>query len=148
MTKFTQRPEDYEATEAAKVVGGNLTKPHFCGARGDQENNFNDLHWKPCVPTLKGLCLLPTSWYPVTTEMPVVPALDTNLDGNGAGANTWPAPTPRPSALSHVAPFDLDLLPEALRDWVMDIAERMQCPPDFMADQGAACGAGLHAQGQ
>jgi putative DNA primase/helicase len=30
-----------------------------------------------------------------------------------------------------VEPFIPGLLPPALRPWVMDIAERMQCPPDF-----------------
>ena len=32
-----------------------------------------------------------------------------------------------------VPPFDDDLLPDALRPWVRDIAERMQCPIDFPA---------------
>ena len=30
-------------------------------------------------------------------------------------------------------PFDPALLPEALRPWIMDEAERMPCPPDFIA---------------
>jgi putative DNA primase/helicase len=38
-----------------------------------------------------------------------------------------------PDALPPVAPFDPELLPEALRDWVADIAHRMQCPPDVPA---------------
>jgi putative DNA primase/helicase len=32
-----------------------------------------------------------------------------------------------------VAAFKLDLLPARLRDWVDDVSERMQCPPDFPA---------------
>ncbi|MHB8255866.1 MAG: YfjI family protein [Acidiferrobacterales bacterium] len=32
-----------------------------------------------------------------------------------------------------VAVFDFDLLPDALRPWIQDIAERVQCPPDFPA---------------
>ncbi len=32
-----------------------------------------------------------------------------------------------------VAPFDLKLLPDAFAGWIADIAERMQCPPDFPA---------------
>lgn len=43
----------------------------------------------------------------------------------------WPDPSPLPNELPHVAPFDMALLPEALRGWVGDAAERMQCPPDF-----------------
>lgn len=45
----------------------------------------------------------------------------------------WPTPTPLPNELPPVATFDAELLPDSLRDWVMDIAERMQCPPDFPA---------------
>ena len=29
--------------------------------------------------------------------------------------------------------FDLALLPAALRPWIADIADRMQCPPDYPA---------------
>lgn len=45
----------------------------------------------------------------------------------------WPEPTPLPNALPPVQAFDADLLPDALRGWVTDIAHRMQCPPDFPA---------------
>lgn len=48
-------------------------------------------------------------------------------------ASEWPEPTPLPSELPPVQEFDADLLPESLRDWIMDIADRMQCPPDFPA---------------
>jgi putative DNA primase/helicase len=41
-------------------------------------------------------------------------------------------PEPLP-ALPGVAPFDYAYLPDALRDYVRDISERMQCPPDFGA---------------
>ena len=45
----------------------------------------------------------------------------------------WPDPTPLPDALPPVQAFDADLLPDALRGWVMDVAHRMQCPADFPA---------------
>lgn len=32
-----------------------------------------------------------------------------------------------------MAPFVADLLPDALRPWIADVAERMQCPPDYPA---------------
>lgn len=50
-----------------------------------------------------------------------------------ANTDTWPQPDPLPNQLRNVQPFDLDLLPGALRPWVADIVERMQCPPDFVA---------------
>ncbi len=47
--------------------------------------------------------------------------------------NDWPAPQPLPTALSPVPAFNADLLPTAFAPWVNDIAERAQCPPDFVA---------------
>jgi Protein of unknown function (DUF3987) len=38
-----------------------------------------------------------------------------------------------------VAPFDAELLPEALRDYVFDVADRQQAPPGFAA-VAAICG--------
>jgi len=44
-----------------------------------------------------------------------------------------PAPTPLPTGYSSVEQFDFDMLPAAFRDWIRDISERMQCPPDYPA---------------
>jgi putative DNA primase/helicase len=45
----------------------------------------------------------------------------------------WSDPQPLPEELPPVKPFAPTLLPSTLRGWVVDIAERMQCPPDFPA---------------
>jgi Protein of unknown function (DUF3987)/Bifunctional DNA primase/polymerase, N-terminal len=46
----------------------------------------------------------------------------------------WPDPKPIRAELRPVASFDPDaLLPDALRPWVMDEADRMPCAPDFVA---------------
>src|SRR5574340_884118 len=46
----------------------------------------------------------------------------------------WPEPKPIQVALHPVPAFDGEtLLPEVLRGWVLDEADRMQCPPDFVA---------------
>ena len=45
----------------------------------------------------------------------------------------WPEPQALPDGLPPAAPFDVALLPDRLRPWVEDVAERMQCPPDFVA---------------
>lgn len=45
----------------------------------------------------------------------------------------WCDPEALPDELPPVDAFDLDLLPHVLRPLVKDIAERMQCPPDFPA---------------
>ena len=45
---------------------------------------------------------------------------------------TGPSP-PLAGCAAAGVPFDPALLPKALRPWIMDIAERLQCPPDFSA---------------
>lgn len=52
--------------------------------------------------------------------------------GRGA-ADDWPEPRPIPSGLAPVEPFKTILLPDALRPWIEDIAERAATPPDFAA---------------
>jgi hypothetical protein len=47
-------------------------------------------------------------------------------------ARNWPEPKPIPDGLAPVAPFDIAFLPESIASWVADIADRMQCPPDFV----------------
>jgi Protein of unknown function (DUF3987)/DnaB-like helicase N terminal domain len=44
-----------------------------------------------------------------------------------------PRPLPLATALPPVQAFDPDWLPDAFRPWITDIAERMQCPPEFPA---------------
>jgi hypothetical protein len=53
--------------------------------------------------------------------------------GVEANEKNWNAPQPLPDGLPPVPPFDLSMLPDSLRAYVADIAERMQCPPDFTA---------------
>jgi hypothetical protein len=45
----------------------------------------------------------------------------------------WPEPQDIPKGLVLVPPLDRCLLPPVLADWVCDIAERTQCPVDFVA---------------
>lgn len=51
----------------------------------------------------------------------------------------WSEPEPLPAGLPPVEPFDLDMLPLAFRAWIGDIAERMQCPPDYPAVAALVC---------
>ena len=48
------------------------------------------------------------------------------------GARGWPAPQPIPDGLC-ASRRSNGFLPESIAAWVADIAERMQCPPDFAA---------------
>lgn len=46
---------------------------------------------------------------------------------------SWPDPLPLDNPLPDVLPFDPELLPCSLKNRIIDIAERMQCPIDFPA---------------
>lgn len=45
----------------------------------------------------------------------------------------WPEPEPLRNTLLDVKPLALTHIPEPYRDWIADVAERMQCPVDFVA---------------
>ncbi len=51
--------------------------------------------------------------------------------------NDYPKPLPDP--ISSVMPFDAEMLPESIREYVLDIADRQQSSPDFVA-VSAICG--------
>lgn len=48
-------------------------------------------------------------------------------------ADSWPDPLPLNDELPPVLAFSPDLLPRQLASWVQDIAERMNCPLEFVA---------------
>jgi len=48
-----------------------------------------------------------------------------------ASAETWPDPEPLPEGRFPVPSFDDVLIPVALRAWLSDIAERLQCAPEY-----------------
>ena len=78
------------------------------------------------------------SAHPAATggDIEALPMLTTSLAEKNARAgdlSEWPDPMPLPDALPPVSAFDFDLLPKTLRPWIQDIAERVQCPPDFPA---------------
>ena len=82
-----------------------------------------------------------TARQPLHVVEPMDPPDTYNLPGdlihvaspNRETTTTWPAPKPLPSGLLPVAQFDLAFLPMSIGPWVADIADRMQCPPDFVA---------------
>lgn len=52
---------------------------------------------------------------------------------NAETINLWIEPRELPGGLSPVEQFSCELLPHHLRDWVEDISERMQSPPEYVA---------------
>ena len=61
------------------------------------------------------------------------------LESNALESAQWPKPAGLPTALPDVQRFDPSLLPETLRPWIADVADRMQCPPDFPAAAAVVC---------
>lgn len=55
------------------------------------------------------------------------------LAGHNHVPDIWPDPSPLPTGLAPVMPFDLGMLPAPFAPWIADVAERMQVPPEFVA---------------
>jgi putative DNA primase/helicase len=98
------------ATEAALAVGGNVAIPEQVAA------DWND------VCASKGADAVRAG---IESARPAIQ--------REVRESSWPEPTPLPEGLPPVDAFDYELLPPVLRRRVEDIADRMQCPPDFPA---------------
>jgi putative DNA primase/helicase len=103
-----------KATESALLNGGLVAIPYFGESRTENMTDFNDMH------QLHGL----------NAVKEVIDEAKTPTQGGLI--NNWSEPTALPS-MPYVAPFDYELLPDALRGWIQDISENMQSPPDFSA---------------
>ena len=119
-----------KATEAARAVGALLAVPDFGPDRPDRSSDFNDLH------ALDGLDALRRNVDAATAPWGVANsgATTTLKTGeNAADGNVWGKLESLPDSLQPVMAFDFDMLPESVRPWAQDIAQRVQCPPDFIA---------------
>ena len=99
-----------KATDAAKAIGARLAVARFADT-ATKPTDFNDL------AKLEGLGTVKTQ-----IESATVPK-----------ETAWPEPKALPDDLPAVEAFNYECLPGTLRPWVEDIAERMQCPPDYPA---------------
>jgi phage/plasmid primase-like uncharacterized protein len=107
-----------KAREAAQAVGGALAVPDFGAERPKGATDFNDLHRHAGLEAVRAC---------IKRAEPV-------QSNSAEDGDAWPAPKPIIAELKPVPAFDADtMLPEALRGWVMDEAERMPCPPEFIA---------------
>lgn len=61
-----------------------------------------------------------------------IAALTAEHDAILAGVEGWPEPAPLPAGLPDVPVMTPEMLPEPLRPWLLDAAERMQCPIDYL----------------
>lgn len=58
---------------------------------------------------------------------------DINATEGDSADSFWPDPEPIPDTLRPVPPMAPEMLPEAFKAWIADVADRMQCPLDFPA---------------
>lgn len=119
-----------KATEAARTVGGLLAVPDFGDTRPTGATDFNDLARHRGAEAVRA-CLARAVGPQATRASDPMPI--PSPSGADAPSDGWPLPTPLPTGLPPVEPFRAELLPDALRGWIMDIAERTQCPADFAA---------------
>ena len=106
------------ARAALAAVGGSLAMPDFGDSRPAGATDFNDLHRAAGLEAVRAS----------------VQGAAPGGSGSGGGSKEWPEPAPIVAEMKPVPAFDAwTLLPEVLRAWVMDEAERMPCPPDFIA---------------
>jgi phage/plasmid primase-like uncharacterized protein len=113
-----ENPGLRKGREAALAVDAWFVAPNF-GANGPEgATDFNDLHRHA------GLEAVRTA---------IAQAVAVQLDEQSK-CRAWPEPKPITAELKSVPGFDAEtLLPEPLHGWIMDEAERMPCPPDFVA---------------
>ena len=124
LVKATGAP-DHHAIDAARSIGGLVAIPNFGADRDPRMTDLNDLA-RVCGTESVRSCIAGAK----------SPAWGEHQNGNGIlpkGIQDWPEPIAIPDALPPVTLFDYDMLPNSLRGWVRDIAERVQCPADFPA---------------
>ncbi|MCK2097571.1 DUF3987 domain-containing protein [Thauera aromatica] len=117
LVKTTGLPDPH-AVEAALTAGGKLAVPDFGPGRDPADKDFNDMATRCGAKAVR---------------VAVDSASSPSTQQSGPDDEAWAEPLPVPTMLLPVEPFDVGLLPAALRAWVADIADRMQCPPDFPA---------------
>lgn len=107
-----------KAKEAAASVNGLIALPAFHDPTG-RPTDFNDLH------RLEGLV-------EVRRQIEAAAPVSSQVEMSST-ESTWEEPAPLPGPLPPVPVFDAVLLPDAFRAWIEDIAERMQCPLEYLA---------------
>ena len=115
------------ANRSALAVNGLVAVTVWGADRTAGDNDFNDMAKLYGLDAVK---LAIDAAKPVDQQ---AVGCDSRRSVDGGKGNA-PRPTPEPlPALPDVLPFDYAYLPDALRGYVKDISERMQCPPDFAA---------------
>ena len=117
------------ANRAAAAVGGRVAIPILDGRKCD----FWDVWSEAGIEPLKQAI--------ANAKAPEVSAAQpsrNNATASDLAGREWPEPQPIPAGLPPVEAFDLNMLPVCLRAWIGDIADRVQCAPDYVAIAAAA----------
>lgn len=117
-----------KATEAARSIGGLLAIPNFGENRPEKATDFNDMAAHCGLDAVQGAIANASE-----PGMAVQGRVKENALAGDCESPDWPEALPIPDGLLPVEKFEAALLPAALRPWISDIAERMQCPIDFPA---------------
>ena len=112
----TGNPGVTHATEAAKETGARLIIPRWSGERPEKSTDMDDLGRDEGRAEVKKQIDAGFSALKKTTT-----------------AEIWPDPEPLLGGMPDVPAFAAELLPVSLRDWIKDIAERLQCPIEYVA---------------
>lgn len=112
-----------KASEAARAVDGLLVVPCFPDTRKQQDTDFNDLARLAGTEAVRNSIDMA-----IKLENAAVCTIESIEE-----ADYWPEPIPLPDGLPPVKPLHPEMIPLPLRGWLMDIADRMQIPPDFSA---------------
>ena len=110
------------AEEAAKACGGYIVLPDVT-----EGSDFNDMIRERGAEAVKAQI---EAAKPITEN--TAPVVEIATEHVGAEVDGWPDPESLPE-LPEVPAFNFDVLPGPLHAFVQDIAERMQCPPEFPA---------------
>lgn len=115
---------EQSAIEAAYSTGSLLVTPSF--PEGSSGTDINDVHVEA------GLTEVQRQINNAAIPSTILVKGDV-LEGaiQPQSSEAWPEPLPLPEGLLPVKPLVTEMIPAPLRGWLMDIADRMQIPPDF-----------------
>lgn len=109
-----------KAVEAARLINDKVAIPTM--PEGITGSDWNDLY--------TGVSPEEVARQLATAAAPVDPTPDTGTAAVSP-TDTWREPLPLPEGLPPVKSLEPEMIPAPLRGWLMDIADRMQIPPDF-----------------
>jgi len=128
--------------DVAKTLGAKLPDMKIVVAGDHDESEVGQRAAEEAAQAINGLIAIPTEtgdWNDIhkksglTAVREGVSSVLAALQPGISGFSEWPEPGPIHSPLKAVPKFEPSLLPDALRDWVLDEADRMPCPPEFIA---------------